>query len=73
MDKGSSIEGVSFKDLVTHPDATVDECSRAIDKSPHKKFSNVTIATVRSDFRSLTRIFKERGFFKDDVNVGTFA
>ena len=58
--------------LVSNPAATVDEIMKAIEKEGYKVPTKVTVGTVRSDFRSITRIYKERGFFKNNVNVGDF-
>lgn len=59
--------------LVSNMDATVEEIRKALEKSPHKVPSDVTITTVRSDFRAVIRILRERGYFKDGLDTGTFV
>lgn len=56
--------------LVDNPAATVDEVSQALVKAGYNAPSNVTISTMRSEFRSLTKILAEKNLFKQGVQLG---
>lgn len=56
--------------LVDNPQAPVDEVSQALVKAGYKAPSNVTISTMRSEFKSLTKILAEKNLFKQGVQLG---
>ncbi len=68
---GLSAVGFARQHLATHPGCNVEEMAAAIKKAGYATpLSNMTLNSLRNDFRAWSRIFKEQNFLKRDVNLG---
>lgn len=68
-------QGMSSVMLIRHyladnPDASNDDIIQFLEKGGHKVLSTVAIGTVRSDFRGVVRVLREKEMFKRDVTLG---
>lgn len=59
--------------LIKHQDAGIEEIAKAAEKAGYKRPTNVTISTIRSEFRSLTKLYNKAGAFKTDFTLGDFV
>lgn len=73
--KKEKSQGMSSVMLIRHfladnYDASKEDIVKFLEKGGHKVLSEVAIGTVRSDFRGVVRVLREKDMFKRDVTLG---
>lgn len=68
---GMSAVAFARQHLATHPGCTVEDMAAAIKKAGYATpLSNMTLNSLRNDFRAWSRIFTEQNFLKRGVDLG---